>query len=276
MASSLAQPVFRRDEESPHTRPIRREILRPAGENAGLQDDAVVVQNGKIEIMERWLWLGLMLIVSSMLWAQQGSTPASQAPSSPAARSSSGNPDQSTSHAAGDGTGQTAGSNSTKTTPPPNAAPPRSDNAEPENQAGGESSSKESPVDLSPPPDDAKKHPNSGQAVAEAEARSNGEDINEMHTWNPHKAAKDVEVGDFYFRRKNYRAAEDRYREALRYKDNDAIATIRLAVCLEKQGRFDEALAQYQAYLKILPHGPEAAEAHKAIDRIKGQGSQAQ
>jgi hypothetical protein len=25
--------------------------------------------------------------------------------------------------------------------------------------------------------------------------------------WNPHMAEKDVEVGDFYFKRKNYRAA---------------------------------------------------------------------
>ena len=47
--------------------------------------------------------------------------------------------------------------------------------------------------------------------------------ITELHSWDPHKAAKNVEVGDFYFKRKNYRAAEDRYREALRYKDNDAI-----------------------------------------------------
>jgi Flp pilus assembly protein TadD len=78
-----------------------------------------------------------------------------------------------------------------------------------------------------------------------------------------------VEVGDFYFKRKNYRAAEDRYREALRYKDNDAIATIRLAVCLEKLGILDDARAEYESYLRILPHGPQAAEAQKAIDRLK-------
>ena len=42
--------------------------------------------------------------------------------------------------------------------------------------------------------------------------------MSEFHPWNPHKAAKDIEVGDYYFKRKNYRAAEDRYREALFYK----------------------------------------------------------
>jgi len=78
-----------------------------------------------------------------------------------------------------------------------------------------------------------------------------------------------VEVGDFYFKRKNYRAAEDRYREALFYKDNDALATYRLAICLEKLNRFSDALQEYQSYLRILPHGPEAEDAKKAIERLK-------
>jgi tetratricopeptide (TPR) repeat protein len=99
--------------------------------------------------------------------------------------------------------------------------------------------------------------------------------VSEFHPWNPHKAAKDVEVGDFYFKRKNYRAAEDRYREALFYKDNDAIATFRLAVCLEKMDQPDEALKEFESYLKILPHGPQAQDARKAIDRLKGSAASA-
>jgi tetratricopeptide (TPR) repeat protein len=156
----------------------------------------------------------------------------------------------------------------------PNLAPPRSDRVQVDDLGSGvgESSSKDTQLDLSPPADDAKVHPQSSAAVAaaEAEALSPG-GISELHSWDPHKAAKSVEVGDFYFRRKNYHAAEDRYREALRYKDNDAIATIRLAVCLEKLGVWDDARAEYESYLKILPHGPQAAEAQRAIDRLKAQ-----
>jgi tetratricopeptide (TPR) repeat protein len=149
--------------------------------------------------------------------------------------------------------------------------PPRSDRVQVDDLAPGvgESSSKDTQVDLNPPADDAKVHPKSSAAVAEAEAGGLGGGITELHSWDPHKAAKDVEVGDFYFRRKNYRAAEDRYREALRYKDNDAIATIRLAVCLEKLGILDDARAEYESYLRILPHGPQASEAEKAINRLK-------
>jgi tetratricopeptide (TPR) repeat protein len=153
-------------------------------------------------------------------------------------------------------------------------APPRSDRVwvDELGSAKGESSSKDTQVDLSPPADDSKLHPESSTAVAnaEAEALSPG-GINELHAWDPHRAAKDVEVGDFYFKRKNYRAAEERYRDALRFKDNDAVATIRLAVCLEKLAIFDDARSEYESYLRILPHGPQASEAQKAIDRLKAE-----
>src|ERR1700732_4482351 len=154
----------------------------------------------------------------------------------------------------------------------PNLAPPRSDRVNADALGGepGESSSKETKVDLSPPADDDKAHPQSSDLlVDESRGAAGNADVSEFHPWNPHKAAKDVEVGDFYFKRKNYRAAADRYREALMYKDNDAVATIRLAVCLEKLGIVDDALAEYQSYLRILPHGPQASEAEKAINRLK-------
>lgn len=138
----------------------------------------------------------------------------------------------------------------------------------------GESSSKDSQVDLSAPANDAKVHPQSSEAVARAEADTlSSGGVTELRTWDPHKAAKDVEVGDFYFKRKNYHAAEERYRDALRYKDNDAVATIRLAVSLEKLGILDDARAEYESYLKILPHGPQAKEAEKSIDRLKAETS---
>ena len=152
----------------------------------------------------------------------------------------------------------------------PNLAPPRSDsvNAASLGDDAGDSSSKDTQIDLSPPPNDAKEHPNSSDILTD-EGSAGGGDTTEFHLWDPHKAAKDVEVGDYYFKRKNYVGAESRYREALLYKDNDAVATYKLAVCLEKMNRSDEALAEYEGYLKILPNGPEAAETKKAIERLK-------
>ena len=165
---------------------------------------------------------------------------------------------------------------------PPNQAPPRSDqdSNRPElktrpGASGEQSSSKEVVPDLAAPQNDAKDHPDSTNALHEAEDAAGlyeGDEIGgvqEFRAWNPHKAEKDVEVGDFYFKRKNYRAALDRYREALYYKYDDAVAMFRLAVCQEKIGDSDEARKAYEAYLKILPKGPFAAEAHQALDRLK-------
>jgi tetratricopeptide (TPR) repeat protein len=143
-------------------------------------------------------------------------------------------------------------------------------------QEAGESSSRETRVDLSPPKDDAKKHPGSKTAVSEAEeASADRSDVQEFHPWDPHKAAKDIEVGDYYYKRKNYRAALDRYKEALFYKDNDAMATFRVAQCQEKLGQPEDALTNYLGYLRILPHGPLSAEAQKSVDRLKAQASEA-
>ena len=133
-------------------------------------------------------------------------------------------------------------------------------------RATEESSSKDTQVDLSPPKDDEKNHPMSAAAVSDAQEPPS--DVEEMHPWDPHKAAKDVEVGDYYFKRKNYKAAIERYKHALIYKQDDAIATYRLAESLDKTGNSTDAVTYYRGYLKILPHGPYAADAQKAISRL--------
>lgn len=199
-------------------------------------------------------WLFVLLLVSSVgVWGQS-SAPSNSAPSNPQA------PDS-------------ASSSASKPVPPPRTTftPPRSDRVTADELGNdpGESSSKDEPVDLSPPANDAKAHPQDSDILMDEGSSGRG-DINEFHPWDPHKAAKDVEVGDFYFKvRKNYRAAADRYREALLYKPNDATATFRLAECLEKMDQPDQARKEYESYLNILPHGPQEKEAQKAIQRLK-------
>lgn len=151
--------------------------------------------------------------------------------------------------------------------PGPSQAPPRSD----------ESSSRDTKIDLSPPKDDDKTHPTSGGTMlADPIPGTGAGDVQEMHYWDPHKALKDIEVGDFYFKQKNYKAALDRYREALMYKANDAIANFRMAECFAKLDQPDEAVSHYQEYLKILPHGPLARDAHKALDKLNRSQSELQ
>jgi tetratricopeptide (TPR) repeat protein len=135
------------------------------------------------------------------------------------------------------------------------------------NREAQESSSRDTRVDISPPKGDAKNHPDSKSVAGDLEP-SDTSDVQEFHPWNPMKALKDIEVGDYYFKRKNYRGALDRYKDALYWKENDAIASFRLAVCQEKLGDKDEARKYYEQYLKILPEGPFAKDAHASLDRL--------
>jgi cytoskeletal protein RodZ len=89
--------------------------------------------------------------------------------------------------------------------------------------SAGQASSKESRGDTTAPLGDLQEHPESESA-----------ETGELHLWNPHKADKDVEVGDYHMRRHNYPAAESRYREALQYQNNNAPAMFGLAEALEK------------------------------------------
>src|SRR5580704_14142604 len=150
---------------------------------------------------------------------------------------------------------------STKEGPGPTQPPPRSDR----DKEAGDSSSRDTRIDISPPKDDAKNHPTSSASPDGEDDSDAPSDVQEFHPWDPHKAAKDVEVGDYYFKRRNYRAALDRYKEALVYKENDAMANFRLGQTYEKMKQPEEAAAHYETYLKILPHGTLSEEAEKAI-----------
>ena len=157
---------------------------------------------------------------------------------------------------------QTSGQDTSKKQPqvPASDPLPRSDSDEHTVPPLGdnESSSKQNQIDISPPKDDTTKHP-----------QSDVSDVTEMHTWNPMKAQKDVEVGEFYMKRGNYRAAEGRFREALTFKPGDAMATYRLAEVLDAQNNYSEAAKEYQEYLKIPSSGKYSSEAKKALARLQ-------
>lgn len=148
---------------------------------------------------------------------------------------------------------------------PANDAPPRSDTEEPKT-APGESSSRDTRIDLSPPKDDAKNHPKSGEPSPGFGDES--ADVHELHPFNPYRAAKDNEVGDYYYKRKNYKAALARYQDALTFKENDALANFHMAQCYEKLDQPEEAITHFKEYLKILPQGPLSKDARKALEKL--------
>ncbi len=151
---------------------------------------------------------------------------------------------------------------------PKNQPKPQQQQQHDEDQAAqpqGDSSSKDSQIDLS---GDTAGKSGSGAAASGTAGSDTPNDVQEMRPWDPHKAAKDVEVGQYYLKHKNYRAALDRFNEALLYKPKDAEATFYLAETQEKLELFTKAYENYSLYLEILPKGPQAAAAHDALKRL--------
>jgi len=92
--------------------------------------------------------------------------------------------------------------------------------------------------------------------------------VHEMHKFDPHRADKNVEVGSYYLKEKNYKAAISRFQEALLYKPGDVAATKMLGQAYELTSRFEEARSLYQSYLKDYGKGPFAQQAQEGVARL--------
>lgn len=139
---------------------------------------------------------------------------------------------------------------------PPQSTPPQSSPADETDQRDqGDSSSLDSQIDLNARPHDAR----GTRALGDAES----------YPYDPHRAEKDLEVGSYYLKLKNYRAALERFHDALLYKPGDAEATYGLAVTQEKLELLSQAYKSYNRYLEILPDGPRARDAKIAAERLE-------
>jgi tetratricopeptide (TPR) repeat protein len=81
---------------------------------------------------------------------------------------------------------------------------------------------------------------------------------------------KDLEVGDLYFKERNFRGAESRFLDALNYHPEDSVALLKLAQTEDKLGKIDDARDLFQTYLDKFPdNGPTTALAKKALQRYE-------
>ncbi|HEY6273937.1 MAG TPA: tetratricopeptide repeat protein [Terriglobales bacterium] len=129
----------------------------------------------------------------------------------------------------------------------------------------GESSSKDAQIDPS----------GTARARPEAVADPNATDEKAFRPYDPHRAAKDLEIGSFYLKQKNYRAALERFNDALLYKPDDAESIYGLAVTQDKLDLPDKARKNYSKYLEILPQGPRAKDCEEALKRIDARTASA-
>ena len=107
-----------------------------------------------------------------------------------------------------------------------------------------------------------------------AQGKSAGAVPEEKPLYVPPGPAKSVEVGNFYLRKRDYRAALSRFKEAADADPTYADAYLGLGKVYEKIGLKRKALDAYRKYLDALPSEKDAEDAkavHRAMARLERQ-----
>jgi tetratricopeptide (TPR) repeat protein len=127
-------------------------------------------------------------------------------------------------------------------------------------QDPGESSSKSSeppaPAPLPPKP--------TGKKNKDTATRS----APDQPMYDPLRAEKDLEVGQYYMKKGDVDAAIDRFQDATVAKPGYAVPFRYLGEAQEKKGLKKQAVKSYQRYLDLYPRAEDADKIRKKIDKL--------
>jgi len=84
-----------------------------------------------------------------------------------------------------------------------------------------------------------------------------------VFSFNPLEAERDVRIGNYYLKRKNYPAALSRFQEATKWNPNMAEAYLLVGETAEKMKDKKTAKQAYQKYVELAPDSKEAERARK-------------
>jgi len=89
------------------------------------------------------------------------------------------------------------------------------------------------------------------------------------YSFNPLQAKKDINTGNYYFKKGSYRAAAGRFVEATKWNEGDDEAWLRLGEADEKLKDYKAAKEAYAKYLELAPDAKNAAEIRKKLEKLK-------
>jgi tetratricopeptide (TPR) repeat protein len=126
-------------------------------------------------------------------------------------------------------------------------------------QEPAESSSKPTDAPASKKPDKKKQSDNATQNAPD------------QPTWDPLRAEKDLEVGQYYMHKGDVDAAIDRFQDATTAKPGYAIPFRYLGEAQEKKGLKRQAIQSYSRYLELYPHAEDGDKIRKKIDKLRSE-----
>lgn len=88
------------------------------------------------------------------------------------------------------------------------------------------------------------------------------------YAFNPLQAEKEFRIGNFYWKKKSYRAAAMRYEEATKWNPGYAEAWFRLGEAHERMKQPGEARAAYEEFLSLASDDKRAGEVKKRVARL--------
>jgi tetratricopeptide (TPR) repeat protein len=91
-----------------------------------------------------------------------------------------------------------------------------------------------------------------------------------QYSFNPLQSKKEVDVGNYYFKKGDFKAAAGRFREATKWNDGNAEAWMRLGVAEERRENTKAARAAYKKFLELQPNGKNAEEVKRRLEKLKG------
>ena len=87
-------------------------------------------------------------------------------------------------------------------------------------------------------------------------------------TWDPLRAEKDLQVGQYYMHKGDVDAAIDRFQDATIAKPGYGLPFRYLGEAQEKKGFKKPAIKSYQRYLDLVPHADDAEKVRKKIEKL--------
>ena len=111
----------------------------------------------------------------------------------------------------------------------------------------------------------SKERPEKSDPAYQEPPEEDGGSTPKEYTFNPLQAAKEVKIGNYYYKKGSYKAAVHRFEEALKWNPTMAEAALRLGEAEEKLKDKKAATEAYKKYLELEPDGKEAAAVKKKV-----------
>lgn len=83
------------------------------------------------------------------------------------------------------------------------------------------------------------------------------------------RATEDLKISKYYEQSGNLNAAYMRAKDAVKYQPNDPDTHFTLAHLAQKMNKREEAIAEFNMYLKLDPDGLNIKQAQKALNQLQ-------